>query len=115
MTNRWTQEQYNEYIRRQNGSQGKRQAPKLERPAINEPLAENQAQKRDSRKCQVSVVSVRKRLIDTDNLSPKYHVDALRYSGCLHVDSADKTTITAAQIKCQKGQEEHVIISIEYL
>jgi len=60
----------------------------------------------------VRVQSVRKRLLDPDNLCEKYHVDCLRYAGLIPGDEPDKIQIETTQRKAQKGEEERVEIAI---
>lgn len=90
-------------------------APQLECPPSNEPLATPQAKKRDTAKYNISVVAVRSRLLDEDNLAEKYHIDALRYAGLIHSDAPDQTRIITTQRKCQKNEKEHIEITITYL
>lgn len=58
------------------------------------------------------VTSVRKCLLDEDNLCEKYHVDCLRYSGIIPDDSPDKVRIETTQRKAAKGEEEHTLIEV---
>ncbi len=60
----------------------------------------------------VRVTSVRKRLLDADNLCEKYHVDCLRYAGFLQNDSPAEVEIETRQRKAAKGEEECVTIEL---
>ena len=86
--------------------------PKLESNPGSKPLGKNKVKKGDKEKFHISVLSVRKRLCDTDNLACKYHVDCLRYLGLIPDDSPDYVQITTTQRKCKKGEEEHIVIEI---
>ena len=87
-------------------------AAKLERNLGNGPLAKSEAEKGNSERVLVRVTSVRKRLIDEDNLAEKYHVDCCRYAGLIHGDEPSKTKIEVCQRKAEKDEAEHTIIEI---
>ena len=87
-------------------------AAKLERNLGNGPLAKGEAEKGNSERVLVRVTSVRKRLIDEDNLAEKYHVDCCRYAGLIHGDEPSKTKIEVCQRKAAKDESEHTIIEI---
>ena len=88
------------------------QIAKLERPACNEPLATGKGEKEASGRVHFKFVSVRKRLIDPDNVSVKWLLDCCRRIGLVAGDEHDKVTIETAQRKAEKGEEEHTIIEI---
>ena len=88
------------------------EAAKLERNSRNGPLAKSEAEKGNPERVLVRVTSVRKRLIDEDNLAEKYHVDCCRYAGLIHGDSPDQTKIEVCQRKAEKDEAEHTIIEI---
>jgi hypothetical protein len=71
-----------------------------------------QAKKGTSRKFLVRVTSIRKRLLDIDNLCEKYHVDLCRYAGIISSDAPGTTEIEVCQRKTQKGEEEFVEIEV---
>lgn len=83
---------------------------KSKRGLRNGPLAAGQAKKADSAFYVVRVTSFRSRLIDTDNLVAKWHVDALRYAGILPSDAPDKARIETSQVKCAKGEARTEIL-----
>ena len=85
---------------------------KLERNIGNGPLAKSEAEKGNPERVLVRVTSVRKRLIDEDNLAEKYHIDCCRYAGLIHGDEPSKTKIEVCQRKAEKGEAEHTIIEI---
>lgn len=89
-----------------------RQVAIMERDSGNKPLAKKKFQKRTGEKVLVRVTSVRKRLLDEDNLCEKYHIDLCRYSGVISGDEAGKTKIETAQRKTEKDEEEKVIIEV---
>jgi len=90
-----------------------RPAPKLEPATRHEPLATPQTQGRDRQRFLVRVTSIRKRLLDEDNLAEKFHVDLCRYAGVIPGDEADKTKIEVCQRKAKKGEEERTVIEVE--
>jgi len=87
-------------------------APKPKRRARARPLAESEAKTNDPRFYLVRVTSVRSRLIDTDNLVPKWHIDALRYAGILPSDAPDKARIETSQRKAKDGEAPHTQIQV---
>jgi hypothetical protein len=65
-----------------------------------------------SGRVRISVTSVRKRLIDPDNLCPKYIIDACRYSGLIRDDTESAVEISTSQRRCEKGEAEHTELTI---
>ena len=88
------------------------QIAKLERAACNEPLATGKGKKEAFGRVHFKFVSVRKRLIDPDNVSVKWLLDCCRRIGLVAGDEHDKVTIETAQRKAEKSEEEHTIIEI---
>ena len=88
------------------------QIAKLERTACDEPLATGKGKKEASGRVHFKFVSVRKRLIDPDNVSVKWLLDCCRRIGLVAGDEHDKVTIETAQRKAEKGEEEHTLIEI---
>lgn len=60
----------------------------------------------------VRITSIRKRLLDEDNLVGKYHTDLLRYAGILPSDAPGEASIQATQRKTAKGEEERTLIEV---
>lgn len=88
-------------------------ATKLERDSGDAPLEKKKVQRPASQRFLVRITSVRKRLLDEDNLCAKYHCDLCRYaSGGTFGDEAGETKIETTQRKAEKGEEESVIIEI---
>ena len=88
------------------------QIAKLERAACDESLAEGEGKKEASGRVHFKFISVRKRLIDPDNVSVKWLLDCCRRIGLVAGDEHDKVTIETAQRKAEKGEEEHTLIEI---
>jgi hypothetical protein len=57
--------------------------------------------------------SVRKRLCDPDNLSPKWILDSLRYAKIIPGDEPDKIELQVSQRKCRPSEGEHTRVEIE--
>jgi hypothetical protein len=93
-------------------SESPRQAPELERDTLNGALGARQVQATATGRFLVRITSVRKRLLDYDNLCEKYHIDCLRYSGLLPGDGPGQTEIETRQEKAESGSGEEVIIEI---
>ena len=89
-----------------------RQAAVMERSAGDESLATNQGQERAAGKLHVRFVSVRKRLLDPDNVSVKWTLDCLRYAGIIRGDEPDKISLEVSQRKTNKGEREQTIIEV---
>lgn len=88
---------------------------KLERRPRPRALAKSKAQKGDSRRFFVRVISYRVRLLDEDNLCEKYGVDCLRYSGILPGDSAAEARIVTSQEKVSSKDEERTTYEISLM
>jgi len=89
-----------------------RTAAKLERALGDGALGATQVQAATRQQFLVRVTSIRKRLLDVDNLCEKYHVDCCRYAGLLPTDAPDATQIEVRQRKAGKGEPEETIIEI---
>jgi hypothetical protein len=60
----------------------------------------------------VRVISYRCRLLDPDNLCPKYFIDGLRYARLILNDSPDLIDLTVSQEKVKTKAEEKTLIEI---
>lgn len=89
--------------------QGAVHAPKPERAIREKPLAAGEREKESPSRVAVRIESRRSRLIDPDNLCPKYLIDGLRYSGLLQDDNPEQITLEVTQTKVKKGEEETII------
>jgi len=90
------------------------QIAKLERAIGDEPLAESEGKKEASGRVHFKFISVRKRLIDPDNVSVKWLLDCCRRIGLVKGDEHDKVTIETTQRRANKEEKEHTIIEITY-
>ena len=86
--------------------------PLMERNPCTRPLATHEEQEADSSRVHLRIVSIRKRLLDPDNLSVKWLIDCLRYSKIIRGDEPDKITLQVEQRKCAKGEAEATQIYI---
>ena len=86
----------------------------LERTAGNAALVETQVQSGTGDRILVRIESIRKRLLDEDNLVSKYHTDLCRYSGLIPSDAPGVCKIETTQRKAAKGEEERTEITITY-
>ena len=80
----------------------------------NAALVETQVQGRTGDRILIRIESVRKRLLDEDNLVSKYHTDLCRYSGLIPSDAPGVCKIETTQRKAEKGEEERTEITITY-
>lgn len=74
------------------------------------PNAAVQGKKENPTRCRVSIVSYRRRLIDPDNLIPKYFIDSLRYLKVIEDDSAKHIVL---EVRQEKSKMEYTEILIE--
>jgi len=96
-----------DFLARNTGS-----SPIVERDPRHAALDKGQVQKPTSQRFLVRVTSIRKRLLDEDNLCEKYHIDLCRYAGILSGDEAGTTKIETTQRKAQKDEEERTLIQV---
>lgn len=67
----------------------------------------------NSSRVRVRVISFRRRLIDPDNLCPKWHIDCLRYSGLIPDDRVQDIILEVSQQKVKSKSDECTRIEIE--
>ena len=89
-------------------------APIPQRAPSNAALVETQVQSGTGDRILVRIESVRKRLLDEDNLVSKYHTDLCRYSGLIPSDAPGVCKIETTQRRAEKGEIEHTEITITY-
>ena len=92
-----------------------RSAPVLEPCPRHEPLEAPSAEERHPASFHVRILSIRKRLLDEDNLCEKFHVDCLRRNGFIPDDDPATTRIEVRQRKCERGEPERVVLTVEYV
>ena len=92
-----------------------RENPIVERASGDEPLAPDQGQEGTAGRVHIRFVSFRQRLCDPDNLSCKYLLDALRFSGAIHGDEPEKISLEVTQQKVKLKSDERTVITIEPL
>jgi hypothetical protein len=79
----------------------------------NEPVDKKKGKGSDAGRYAVSFVSRRRRLLDPDNICPKYFLDSLRYSGLLPDDRPEVIELAVSQEKAATKEEEGTFITIE--
>ena len=87
---------------------------KLEQDTRHGTLAEKPTETHSTGRVHIRFVSVRKRLLDPDNICEKWTLDCLRYIGVIRGDEPDKITLETSQRKAEKGEEERTEITINY-
>ena len=87
---------------------------KLEQDTRHGTLAEKPIETRSTGRVHIRFVSVRKRLLDPDNICEKWTLDCLRYIGVIRGDEPDKITLETSQRKAAKGEAERTEITITY-
>lgn len=116
----WTPEQYDDVLKRKaiaaaNGRTPDPVAvhpPELERPIRKESLGKEEIQGRSPTCIHVRVTSRRVWLLDDCNISAKYLVDLLRYSGVLLDDAYKLVRVENVQEKVKTRKEQETIIEI---
>lgn len=93
-------------------TKGSRKAPKLERPARDGAVGTAQSQEADAKRVLVRFVSVRKRLLDPDNIAEKWMLDCLRFARVIRGDEPEKIALETTQRKTAKNEEEHTEITV---
>jgi hypothetical protein len=84
--------------------------PVPERPVQHGAIPEAQGKAENPGRLRVRVVCHRKRLIDPDNLCPKYFIDCLRYAGAIPDDTAQAIELTITQ---QKSGKDMTLLEVE--
>ena len=100
---------------KRNETNNTRTTAELERAFGNEPLAQSKGKKTNAGRFSVRFISVRKRLLDPDNLSCKWLLDSLRYASIISGDEPEKISLEVTQRKCRKDESEHTIIEVKEL
>ncbi len=98
---------------RANSADNQLPSPKPKRPVRHEPLAAPAREKGNVGRVVVRIKSFRCRLLDPDNLCPKYFIDGLRYAGLIAGDSPQEIVLEVRQEKVATRKEEHTLIEIE--
>jgi len=110
---RWTKENLKAYEQRRNNKADRVvQSPKPECSFRDEPLGSAPGKESHPTRFKVSIISYRKRLIDPDNLCPKYFIDALRYEGIITDDTAKHIVLEVRQEKTSSKYGEKTVIEI---
>lgn len=87
---------------------------KLEPAVCHESLAKNKGKSQNPGRIAISITSYRRRLLDPDNLCPKYFIDALRYSKLIPDDTEKDIIHTISQKKVETKAQEKTLIEITY-
>lgn len=111
----WSSQDLRNYEQRRNrisNDRGARTAPIVEPTPVDDALGEAPLQKTNESRFRVCLCSVRKRLLDEDNLAEKFIVDQLRYAALIPDDCPETCQIDVSQRLCHAGEPEHVTITI---
>lgn len=87
--------------------------PEPQRPVRHEPLATPARKESHLGRVIVRVKSFRCRLLDPDNLCPKYLIDGLRHAGLIRDDSPQDIILEVSQERVATRKEECTQIQIE--
>ncbi len=103
----WTEAELRAYETRRLSSR-----PQPERPVQDEPVAETKGEAEHTARIRVSIRSFRTRLLDPDNLCPKYFLDCVRYAGFIKDDSDKYITLEVSQVKVKNKSDERTEIEV---
>lgn len=82
-------------------------------PAVrNESVAKAAREKSHPARFLISVESRRRRLVDPDNLCPKYFIDCLRYAELIPDDSARFVEVRLLQLKVARKEQEGTQVTV---
>jgi hypothetical protein len=95
------------------GADSQAPSPKSQRAVRDEPLAAPARKESYLGRVVVRVKSFRCRLLDPDNLCPKYLIDGLRHAGLIRDDSPQDIILEVSQEKVATRKEEYTRIEIE--
>ncbi len=87
-------------------------SPQPKRPVRHEPLATDKGKEGNLGRAVVRIKSLRTRLLDPDNLCPKYFIDGLRYAGLIRGDSSAEILLEVSQEKVATRKEERTEIEV---
>lgn len=110
---RWTQAQFNEYQARRNQAGRSPPSSQPEQVVQHDTLAEKPGEGINPARVHVRITSFRRRLIDPDNLCPKYFIDSLRYAGIIPNDREEDIILEVSQVKVKTKAEERTELTIE--
>ena len=113
----WTQQEYEQFKLRHvaNRPHNSGTPPVLERSFETQPVATDRHEEAHPARFHVCVTSIRKRLLDEDNLCAKFHVDCLRRAGLIPNDNPATAHIEVMQRRCYKGEMEYTVILVRQL
>lgn len=88
-------------------------SPQPEPPVRHEPVAAPPGEACYTMRVRIRVTSFRVRLLDPDNLCPKYFIDCLRYANCIRDDRQQDISLEIRQEKVASKLLERTEIEIE--
>lgn len=98
---------------KQDNAGGQASGAKPEQAVRHGPVVKAEGKEKNSACFSVRVTSYRSRLLDPDNLCPKYFIDCLRYAGLIKDDRSQDIVLEVSQQKVATKEEEHTRIEIE--
>jgi len=82
-------------------------------PAVrHESMATEKREAINPGRIQIRIVSYRRRLLDPDNLCPKYFIDCLRYSNLITDDREQDIELQTRQVKVKAKSDERTEIEL---
>jgi hypothetical protein len=91
---------------------GPASSPEPQRVVRDGPLGTKTGKKTHTGRVLICVTSCRLKLLDPDNLCPKYFIDSLRYAGIIHDDDADSIELSLKQERVATPEEERTEIAV---
>ena len=97
---------------RANSTGGVEEDPKPQRTVQHEPVEPKTGAGEHSKRFVVRITACRQRLLDPDNLCPKYFIDGLRYAGLIPDDTPDQIELEVRQEKVTLQSDECTVIDL---
>jgi hypothetical protein len=106
----WSQDHLKQY---ENKTRRPSHSPVVEHPVQDDSLGQVEGEASHAARIAVLVVSFRCRLLDPDNLAPKYFIDGLRYAGLIPNDRQEDIELTVRQVKVEHKTDERTEITLD--
>ena len=87
-------------------------SPKPEQAVCNGSDGQIPGETKHVQRVRIVIESFRRKLLDPDNLCPKYFLDGIKYAGLIPDDSPDKIELIVRQTKVDSHEDERTEIEI---
>ena len=108
----FSREQYEQF--KANLARGKASSAQPQQIVRHDPLGETPREEENPGRIAVRIRSLRQRLLDPDNLCPKYFIDSIRYAKLIPDDSPSEIILEIQQAKVSLRSDERTEIEISF-